>query len=251
MRTPKWYLLLGAVLLQINAMGQNGRIVPIPAPRTLEEGLRSHGISDLSEASLTAALKNVEPQIRILAASKLAEDHDAGALPAIEEALSRETNIDAQIGLAEALWALNDRNGIAHLQAMCGDTSISLPSMMAVVRALLIIRSSGSGCAETFLALMNSARDPGELGMAASLLPFIYTDSNRDQAQRIVDKLRTLLLDRRQQAIARIMCAGALAKIATPESVEAIRQAISREEDPNTKSAFESDLKTSEKNRKD
>jgi HEAT repeat protein len=184
-----------------------------------------------------------------LAAFKLAEDHDRGAAAAIEEALSREQNIDAQVGLAEALSSLNDEKGVAHLQSMCTDSALSLQSTMSVVRALRLIRSSGSGCTETFLALLSQARDSGELGMAASLLPFLYVDSTPDQAQRIVDRLRTLLLDKAQGTIVRTTCSHALVKIGTLDSAAAIREAIANEQDPSTKSFFENDLRAFKRDR--
>lgn len=250
MRISELAFLIGTVLLQFAAECQNATVAPLPAPTSLEQALRSHGISDLSQQSLAAELQNRDPQVRILAANKLAENRDTGAITAIEEALSHEQSIDAQIGLSEALLTLNDRKGLAHLHSMCDDSSIRLQSMISVVRALRLIRSSASECAGTFIALMDQTKDSGELGMAASLLPFLYVDSKTEEAQRIVEKLRTLLLDRKQQTIVRIMCGNALAKIDSPGSAAAIREAIMNEQDPNTKLALESALGTMEKKRR-
>jgi hypothetical protein len=86
--------------------------------------------------------------------------------------------------------------------------------------------------------------------MAVSLLPPIYDDATAEQAKRIIYTLRILLLDKGQQTIVRIMSSKALAQISNPDSARAIREAISLEQDPNTRSAFETDLKVLEKSQK-
>ncbi|MGA7860160.1 MAG: hypothetical protein WCA11_19645, partial [Terracidiphilus sp.] len=74
-----------------NARAQDTGITLV-RPRPLAEALRSHGVTDLSEKSLLAALKNSDPAVRSLAANKLAEDGYADAGPSIEAALTDEKN---------------------------------------------------------------------------------------------------------------------------------------------------------------
>jgi HEAT repeat protein len=249
MKSSQLCMLIGVVLLQItiaSVCAQDATFGRLPAPKTLGEALHSRGVSDLSEESLSAELNNSDPEVRNLAANKLAEDHVDRAAPAIESALSHEQNVATQIGFAEALWVLHDQKGVAHLQRMCMDSGLSLPDLMSAIRALHLIRSTTGVCAETFLASMTHPADAGQLGMALSLLPPLYGDATAEQAKQIVYKLRTLLLDRSQQTIVRIMSSKALAQISTPDSVNALREAISLEQDPNTRSAFENDLKAIE-----
>ncbi|RZU43082.1 hypothetical protein BDD14_4702 [Edaphobacter modestus] len=66
---------------------------------------------DASEPSLIAALKNSNPEVRSLAAAELAEKHEDLAKPAIENALSAETNTRARIDIAASLVSMSDPVG--------------------------------------------------------------------------------------------------------------------------------------------
>lgn len=109
------YRLLTILLLIscVDARAAFAQDVELRSPRlsSLAESLASHGLTDLSEESLLAALSSSDPQVRTLAAMKLEEDHREDAAPAIESVLSREQDLKAQIGLSEALWGLHDDHG--------------------------------------------------------------------------------------------------------------------------------------------
>jgi len=226
---------------------QNVQIITNFPPRTLAEALRSKGINDLSEPSLIAALTNSDPQVRIMAANKLAEDHHDDATPAIESALAREQDLNAQVGLAEALWSLHDEKGVAHLHAICTDPSLSFEVLISAVRALKLTHSPAGGCAETFFAAMTRVKEPGELAMGASLLPAIYVDAKPGQRTRILATLELLLADKNQEAPVRLLSSQALSDIGTPECAQAIRAAIAQEQDPTVRTFFEATLKGLEK----
>ena len=55
--------------------------VTIPRMHSFEEELASHGLTDLSEESLIAALSHSDPKVRTMAAMKLAQDHQDDATP--------------------------------------------------------------------------------------------------------------------------------------------------------------------------
>lgn len=229
-------------------LAQSPQIATRFPPRTLADALREHGINDLSEESLTAALANSDPEVRSVSANKLAEAGYADAIPAIESALSREQDAGAQVGIAEALWVLHDQKGVQHLQTMCMDSSLPFQALISTVRALKLTNSPEGMCAQALLSAMSHEKEAGVVAMAASLLPSIYRDSPPDQGKRIVYMLTSLLLDQKQEAIVRMMCSQALAQIAAPESATAIREAISHEQDPSNRSFFESSLKSLGKN---
>jgi hypothetical protein len=130
---------------------------------------------------------------------------------------------------------------------MCADPSLTIEARTAAVRALYITRSSGIGCAETLLDQMNHSKDPGEVGMAASLLPPMYRDATPDGAKRIVYALQALLLNQKQQVTVRMRAGSALAQIGSPEASQSIRAAISREADPAIRSFLEENLKSEQK----
>ncbi len=215
---------------------------------SLAEVLSSHGVTDLSEQSLISTLTNSNPQVRSVAAMKLAEDHHDDAAPAVESALSREQDLNAQIGLSEALWGLHSEKGIAHLRAMCTNSSLKLATLIAVVDALRLTHSRAGVCAETFFAAIGSAKEPGDIAMGETRLSAIYCDSTPEEARRIMTTLKLYLTNRKQEAQIRLEASQALADIGTSESEEAIRAAISQEQNPDYRMFFEATLKGLERN---
>jgi hypothetical protein len=222
---------------------QDFQVVSNFPPTTLADALRAKGISDFSEPSLIATLTNSDPQVRIIAAMKLAEDHDDDSAPAVESALYREQNLSAQIGLSQALWSLHDEKGLAHLHAMCTNPSLGLMILISVVDALSLSRSPAGVCAETFFAAMVQSKEAGEVAMGAGRLARIYPDANPEQARRIVTALQSLLADSKQEPTVRMAASGGLSEIGTPECAQAIRGAIAHEQNPDVRTFFEATLK--------
>jgi hypothetical protein len=247
----KHRLLLTALL--ISSIGAAGAFAQSPDVsnsrlRTFKEGLASHGLTDVSEESLIADLSHRDPQVRTLAAMKLAEDHHDDAASAIKSALSREQDLNAQIGMSEALWGLHDDHGIAHLHAMCADSSLKFSSLISVIDALSVTHSPTGACAETFFAGMGRVKEPEEIAMGETRLSVLYCDCTPELARRILVTLRLYLADRKQEPQIRLEASQALANIGTPECAEAIRAAISQEQNPDYRVFFEATLKGLEKN---
>jgi len=216
--------------------------------QTLKEGLASHGVTDLSTPSLVAALSHSDSQVRTMAAMKLAEDHRDDAVPAIKFALSREQDLKVQIGLSEALWSLHDDYGVAHLHAMCTDSSLSFPTLTSVVDALGLTNSPAGICAETFFAAMGLTKGSGEIAMGETRLAIIYCDSTPQQARRILITLRRYLADRKQDAQIRLEASQALADIGSAECAAAMREAITKEQNADYRLFFAATLKGLERN---
>jgi hypothetical protein len=250
MRMTHRHLVTALLISSVGAVAAFAQDVEVSTPRmhSFEEGLASHGLTDLSEESLIAALSHSDPQVRTIAAMKLAEDHHDDAASAIRSALSREQDLKAQIGFSQALWELHDDYGIAHLHTMCVDSSLSFSTLISVVDALRLTHSPAGICAETFFAAMGRAKEPGEIAMGETRLSVIYCDSTPEQARRILMTLRLYLADRKQEAGIRLEASQALADIGTPECAEAIRAAISQEQNPDYRVFFEATLKGLEKN---
>lgn len=215
---------------------------------SLAETLATHGITDLSEDSLIAALLNSNPQVRAVAAMKLDEDRHDDAVPAIESALSREQDVNAQIGLAQALIGLHDDKGVAHLHSMCTDASLNFMTLVRVVDALGLNHLQAGVCAETFFSAMSRSKEPGEIAMGASRLAVIYRDATPEQALRITTTLRLLLADDKQEPSVRMEASRGLGDIGTPECLDAIRIAITHEQDLNVRGFFDAILKGSQRN---
>jgi hypothetical protein len=233
---------LGGVAAFAQGVGELENVGSGPL-RSFAEVLASHGVTDLSEESLISALSNSDPEVRSVAAMKLAEDHHDDAAPAVESALSREQDLNAQIAISKGLWGLHDHKGIAHLHAMCTNPSLKFMTLISVIDALSIPHSPTGVCAETFFAAMGSSKEPAEIAAGTTRLSVIYRDATPVQALRILTTLRLLLADTKQEADVRLEASQALAEIGTPECAAAIRTAISQEENPDIRVFFEATLK--------
>jgi hypothetical protein len=77
-------LALAATLAGGQATSESNGALP-----TLGELLKGHNI-ELTQPALVGALTNADPEVRYLAALKLAEDKEDGAIPAIKDALTSE-----------------------------------------------------------------------------------------------------------------------------------------------------------------
>jgi HEAT repeat protein len=119
-----WNAAVLSSVLSIMAIAQDVEIITNSQHRTVAGDLRAHGI-ELSEQSLIAALGNKEPIVRSLAANKLIADRGSDAIPFIEAALSIEKDPTTRLGMATALSAIGDTEGIEHLQRMCNDATLS------------------------------------------------------------------------------------------------------------------------------
>ena len=228
---------LGGIVAFSQGAASNGGL------RSFAYVLASHGVTDLSEESLISALTHSDPEVRSAAAMKLAEDHHDDAAPAVESALSREQDLNVQIALAEGLWGLHDGKGIAHLHAMCTNSSLKFTTLISVIDALGITHSPSGVCAETFFAAMGRSKEPGEIAAGTTRLSVIFRDATPEQARRILTTLQLLLADTKQEADIRLEASQALANIGTPECAEAIRAAISEEQNPDIRVFFEATLK--------
>jgi hypothetical protein len=242
------------LIFSVGAAAASGQNAQVSTPQITQrmtsfaEVLASHGVTDLSEESLISTLTNSDPHLRSVAAMKLAEDHHDDAAPAVESALAREQDLNAQIGRSEALWGLHNDKGIAHLRAMCTNSSLKLATLISVVDALRLTNSRAGVCAETFFSAMGNATEPGEVAMGETRLSAIYCDSTPEEARRILMSLKMYLADRKQEAQVRLGASQALVDIGTPECADAIRTAISQEQNPDYRTFFEATLKGLERN---
>lgn len=208
-------------------------------PTSLADSLRSKGI-DLSRPSLLAALRNSDPQVRGLAAMKLAENHDSEAVPAIKNALAVETSPSARIDFGLALWTIKDPDGIVTLRAMCSDASLSIDAIVEVVQELSMIHESSQPCASPVLAFLDSHRDSESRLRSLFALPDLYPWVTPRQAENILQMLVGMLTD--EDPAVRMQTAQSLVQIGMPSFEAPIRAQMLRETDPVVRSSLETSL---------
>lgn len=242
MRVGKQKLLVGVLICIFMRGAGAAQSANNPANTPLKscaEVLRSRGI-DLSEPSLIAALQNRDPQIRSLAALKLAEDHDYGAVSPIKNALNSETDPRPKVALSEALWGLHDPEGLTTLQNMCSDAALSIDMLVEVVQHLNIIDRSSAKCAEPILAYLDAHRDSESRTRALPALPDMYRWVEAGHAGRIALQLQDMLSD--EAPYVRLEAGHAIAQIHMSSAASALYEAISRETDPVVQERLQDDL---------
>jgi hypothetical protein len=233
-------LLLGSAVAQYPGKANN-----VPLAR-LAELLQSHGI-EVTQQSLTAALHNSDPEVRSLAARKLAEDHIFDAIPQIEVALTGESVPRTRIGMSLALRDLGDPKGNESLRSMCDDPSLKIASVIELVQTLHLIAVSANACAPVVFASLSRRDAVDYRADILALLPGMYRDLPKDQADHAVHVLEGFLLNKDQQPAVHLQASHALVEIGLHSSSAAIRTALSRETDPAIRSRYQEDLNTLEK----
>ena len=91
---------------------------------TFGELLRRHNI-ELTQSALIAALKNPDPEVRYLAASKLAEDRASEAIHEIKQALASEKVPWTRMNIAFALAGMGESVGFDTLEDNCKNADTS------------------------------------------------------------------------------------------------------------------------------
>ena len=206
---------------------------------SLADALRAKGI-DLSRPSLLAALHNSDPAVRGLAANKLAENHDAEALPAIKEALSVEKDPRARINFGLALRTLHDPGGLTVLHSICVDRSSSIDTIVAVVQELSIMNESSEPCVKPILTFLNTHNDSESRARSLNALPDLYPWVTPVLAEKILRMLLDMLSD--PDPYVRMQTAQSLVQIGLPSSAGPIRAQMLRETDLNIRDSLQTAL---------
>jgi hypothetical protein len=236
-----WSLLLAVSIAQAPKRADHN-----VALARLAESLQARGIG-ITHDSLIAALHNPDPEIRSLAAMKLAEDHDFGAISEIEAALSNETTTRTRIGMSLALRELDNPKGVEGLESMCNDSSLTAESVIELVQTLHLISVPTSACAGSVFRSLSQPKTADYRAALIALLPSMYHELPAEQANRAVHLLEGFLLDKNQQAAVHLQASHSLAEIGSSSSSAAIRTALSREVDPALRSRYKEDLDTLER----
>jgi HEAT repeat protein len=114
---------------------------PIVVRGTMFERLTNFGIP-LTQDGLILALRNPKPEVRYVAALRLADDDANGAIPDIVEALGAERDPRARAYMACALTELGDPKGVQELHRACDDATFPTDVKLDVAKFLLELHES-------------------------------------------------------------------------------------------------------------
>ncbi len=206
-------------------------------PPSVQEQLAQHGIGK-DKQSLLGALRNSDPEVRILAALRLGAYDVAAmrsdALPALVEALQAESAPLPAAAMATTLGMLGDPRGVAVLERMCFDPGIGPRIKLQVARDLLVLKSEK--CVDPILALVFRQDDKNEewatldgvIGLLPELQRFHYLTAN--QNERIVEIARRGLAA--SNSGTRIFAAWVRGRMIDASAAADLLNAIALERDP-------------------
>jgi hypothetical protein len=214
-------MLLSIILLTTFAFGTASQASRVP---TVNELLTKHGIA-LSEPALIQALNNADSEVRVLAATKLAGDHDTNAISAIEKAVGDESNDVTRVQLARALAELGDEKGLSVLRAICSSEKNAGAIRVMAVQNLLEL--GHRECIDPVLSLIRSNRNDAEdRAVALTLLPqFIASPALTSKEALDVD-IKCL---NDPSALVRLTAARVLGDLGDQQNMSALESAIARE----------------------
>jgi len=212
------------------------------------ELLQQHNI-ELTEPALINALKNPDPDVRYLAAMKLAEGKAFATIPAIEEAVRVEKDPRDQVNMALALGLLSDQIGLAKLKKVCADKNFVPEFRLYAVRYMFDLHSQKDedclAAAEQLAASRNV--NIGDRVSALSLLPS-FQNLTTDESPKIVNLVANCLED--SEPVVQLAASSALVNLGGASAIPYLRSAIAREKDENVRAALERDLKKLEESAK-
>jgi HEAT repeat protein len=207
------------------------------APPTIESALMEYHIPN-TIPGLRTALKNPNPNIRILVASVLANDRDIDSIPMLREALENERVESVRLALASSLATLKDWQGLDSLRKTCNDRDDTATTRLLAANRLL--DAGDNTCTVSVVDILGDKPDPPsrELGLQ-------YLRRITFAPPFLLPKLQTILLNelRDTSPINRQYSSECISVLGDANSIPALENAISVEKDQRTRHHLEENLK--------
>ena len=205
---------------------------------TIGELLKRHNIH-LTRSALVGALKNSDPEVRYLAAEKLAEDKATETIPAITEALLSEDAPWTRMNIAFALAEMGDATGFSALEDDCRNFDMDAGVRTQSAQYMLTLNREGADCLDALLDVLQTASD-GYRAQAASLLPQFHNLS-AENSERVflglVDALHS------SDAAVRMAAGRALADVGDGRAIAELQKAVTSELERAIRFQIEQDLR--------
>jgi len=215
-------------------------------PPTIEESLKRLGIA-LTRPELVSALRNANPEVRWLAAQKLAQDRIGDAVPAILQALSTEKVDKVRVNMAFSLAQLGEEKGLAVLQEVCRDTNLPAYRRMDAARNLvLFLNREDETCRKALVEILQSQPDPDSLREAASLLRR-FRDLSEEESQTIFHAAVGALAAPGPSL--RLAAAITLGEIGNTSAIPYLQRAVAKEQSEVVRSQMLADLQKLKRNK--
>ncbi|MGH7340130.1 MAG: HEAT repeat domain-containing protein [Candidatus Rokuibacteriota bacterium] len=153
--------------------------------KSFDELLREHGI-ELTNEAVVQALENPNPEVRWLAAYKLAADRQVDVIPAVRGALAADPRWSNRLNIGYALAQLGDDVGFETLTQVCRSAE---PLLHRATAARYLIGLGDPSCFEPLLGLLETEDTDAKI-VALSLL-----GEFEGQVPDLEDRVLTPILD--------------------------------------------------------
>lgn len=193
---------------------------------TCGELLKRHNIQ-LTQPALVDALRNADPEVRGLAAQKLAEDKAKAAIPAIKDALASEKVPWTRMDIAFALAQLGETAGFDTLEDNCGNRDDGSGIRAQSAEYLLRFNRASATCLNAVLDMLENGGN-GDKMQAASLLPQFHNLSPEDSERVFVGLVRAL---HDSYPLVRLEAGRALADLGDIRAIPELRKAAANEQE--------------------
>ena len=204
---------------------------------TFGELLRRHNI-ELTQSALIAALKNPDPEVPDLAASKLAEDRSSEAIPEIKHALASEKLPWTRMNIAFALAGMGESVGFDTLEDNCKNADTSGHIRARSAEYLLRFKRDSTACLGGVLDVLESGSN-GDRMVAAGLLPR-YRKLSKEDSEKVFSGLVGAL--HAPDASVRMAAGRAIAELGDTRGIAELERAIGGEQEEIVQSRLLEDL---------
>jgi len=208
-------------------------------PPTFGEVLKRHNI-ELTQSALIAALKNPDPEVRYLAAHKLAEDRATEAIPLIKQALASEKVPWTRMNIAFALVVMGESVGFDTLEGNCKNDNTNEGIRARSAEYLLRFNRDSTICLSGVLDVLKDGSN-GDKMVAAELLPR-YRNLSKEDSETVFTGLVEAL--HAPGPAVRIAAGQALADLGDARGIVELERAIGVEQEQVVRLGLEDDLKT-------
>lgn len=203
---------------------------------TFGELLKRHNIQ-LTQPALVDALRNTDPEVRDLAANKLAEDKAVETIPAIKDALASEKVPWTRMNIAFALAQMGESIGFDTLEDNCKNKDTSGAIRARSAEYLLRFNGDSTTCLSGVLDLLKGSN--GDKMGAAELLPRYHNLSKEDSEKVFTGLVEAL---HAPGPAARMAVGRSLADLGDTRGIAELGRAIEGEQDQLVRSRLEEDL---------
>ena len=233
-------LLLCALCLSRFPTAQT-EVIPVVRLSRYGDLLREDHI-ELTKPALIRALKNPNPEVRYLAAMKLAEDKATDAIPEVKEALAAEKTPRTRVNIAVGLGLLGDPDGRDELKRLCADENFPPEFRLYAVRYMFDLSvENDEGCLNAAEAIVQMvAADYDHRIRALELLPR-FRDLTPEDSKKVYELVVGRLDD--PEPTVRMQASEALVDLGDPAAaVSSLETAIAKEKEESVRVVFEKSL---------